>query len=97
MLFVYLLCLALRDYNSTQLSMTFRIAIDVNIICQLLLTFISMIISTSESFKAWKVFMFQNLRFYEQLKFHDLLSCLKKSVRMHGFVYYIDANKSEVT
>ena len=60
--------------------MTFRIAIDVNIICQLLLTFISMIISTSESLKAWKVFMFQNLGFYEQLKFHDQLSCLKKKV-----------------
>ena len=33
-------------------------------------TFVSMIITTSESLKARKVFIFQHFRFYEQLKFH---------------------------
>ena len=39
-----------------------------------ILTFISMINTTSKSFKARKVFIFQQLGFYEQLIFHALLS-----------------------
>ena len=35
-----------------------------------ILTFISMINTTSESLKARKVFIFQHFNFYEQLKFH---------------------------
>ena len=39
-----------------------------------ILTFISLINTKSESLKAIKVFTFQNFSFYEQLKFHVLLS-----------------------
>ena len=39
------------------------------------LTFISMINTTPESFKARKVFIFQHLSFYEQLKCHAQLNC----------------------
>ena len=39
-----------------------------------ILTFISMINTKSESLKAIKVFTFQNFSFYEQLKFHVLLT-----------------------
>ena len=39
-----------------------------------ILTFISMINTTSESLKVRKVFIFQHVRFYEQLKFHTQLS-----------------------
>ena len=35
-----------------------------------ILTFISMIDTTSESLKARKVFIFQHFSFYEQLKFY---------------------------
>ena len=35
-----------------------------------ILTFISMINTTSENLKARKVFIFQHFSFYEQLKFH---------------------------
>ena len=37
-------------------------------------TFISMINTISESFKARKVFIFQHFSFYEQLKFYAQLS-----------------------
>ena len=39
-----------------------------------ILTFISMINTTSESLKARKVFIVQHFSFYEQLKFHAHLS-----------------------
>ena len=39
-----------------------------------ILTFISMINTTSESFKARTIFSFQHFSFYEQLKFHAQLS-----------------------
>ena len=39
-----------------------------------ILTFISMINMTSESLKAVKVFIFQHLSLYEQLKFHAQLN-----------------------
>ena len=39
-----------------------------------ILTFISMINTTSESLKAKQVFNFQHISFYEQLKFHAQLS-----------------------
>ena len=53
---------------STQMTMKFTMHI-VGI-----LTLISMINTTSESLKARKVFNFQHLVFYEQLKFHSQLS-----------------------
>ena len=39
-----------------------------------ILTFIGMIITTTESLKAKKVNIFQQIRFYEQLKVHAQLS-----------------------
>ena len=36
-----------------------------------ILTFISRINTTPESLKARKIFIFEHLSFYEQLKFHD--------------------------
>ena len=39
-----------------------------------ILTFMSLINTTSESLKARKIFIFQYLSFYEQLKFHAQLS-----------------------
>ena len=39
-----------------------------------ILTFISMIIATSESLKARKVYIFQHLSFYEQFNFRAQLS-----------------------
>ena len=43
-----------------------------------ILTFISMINTTSESLKARNVFIFQHFSFYEQLKFHVNLSWARK-------------------
>ena len=39
-----------------------------------ILTFISIINTTSNGVKARKVFVFQHFSFYEQLKFHAILS-----------------------
>ena len=60
---------------STQLSTIFILLINVKkpaIVC--ILTFISMINSTSERLNARKVFICRYFSFYEQLKFHDQLS-----------------------
>ena len=43
-----------------------------------ILTFISMINTTSECLKARKLSIFQHFSFYEQLKFHDQLSRARK-------------------
>ena len=58
--------------NSTQLSMKFFMLINVTmptIVC--ILTFISMIYATSESFKSKEVFIFQYFSFKEQFNFHS--------------------------
>ena len=39
-----------------------------------ILTFIRLINTVSENFKARKIFIFQHFTFYEQLKFHAQLS-----------------------
>ena len=44
-----------------------------------ILTFSSMINTTSKSLKASKVFIFQHFSFNEHLKFHAQLSCAQKS------------------
>ena len=59
---------------STQLSLKFILLINVErpiIVC--ILTFISRINTTSESFKARKTFIFYPFTFYEQFKFHAQL------------------------
>ena len=61
---------------STQLSITIIMHINVKMQSTFgILTFISMINTTSESFKEKKVFIFQHLSFHEQLKFHAQLIC----------------------
>ena len=60
---------------STQLSIKFVMFINVKMPTIIgILTFISMINKTSESLKARKVFVFQHVSFYEQLKFCAQLS-----------------------
>ena len=60
---------------STQPNMKFIILINVKMPTIVgILTFISMSITTSESFKARNVFVFWHLSFNEQLKFHAQLS-----------------------
>ena len=60
---------------STQLSTKFIKLINVKMPTIVsILTFISMINTSSESFKARKVLIFQHFSFYEQLKFHAQLS-----------------------
>ena len=59
-----------------------------------ILTFISMINTTSESLKAIKIFIFQHFSFYEQLKFHDQISLAWKKFynlrTLHLFSYSDD-------
>ena len=60
---------------STQLSKKFIQLINVKMpIIVGILTFISMINTAPESFKARKIFIFQHFTFYEQLNFHAQLS-----------------------
>ena len=60
---------------STQLIRKFIVLINVKIKTFVgILTFISMINTTSESLKASKIFIFQHFSFYEQIKFHAQLS-----------------------
>ena len=64
---------------STQLSTKFIMLINVKMPTIVgILTFISMINTTSESLKASKVFIFSHFIFYEQLKFHAQLSWARK-------------------
>ena len=56
---------------STQIRMKFIMLINVKMPTMVgILTFMSMINTTSESLKARKVFIFQHVSFYDQLKFH---------------------------
>ena len=58
-----------------QLSMQFIMLINVKMPTIVgILTFISMINTTSETLKARKVFIFQHISFYEPVKFHVQLS-----------------------
>ena len=60
---------------STQLSMKFIMLINVKMPTSVgILSFISMINTTSESLKARKVIIFHRFRLYEQLSFHAQLS-----------------------
>ena len=60
---------------SFQLRMTFILLINVKMPTIVgILTFISRVNTTSESFKARKIFIFLYFSFYKQLKFHALLS-----------------------
>ena len=60
---------------STQLSMKFILLINVKMPTIVgILTFISMINTTSKSLKARKVFILQHFSFYEHLKFHAQFS-----------------------
>ena len=62
-------------FMSTHLSMKFIKLIHVKVsTIEDILTFMSLINTTSKSLKARKVLIFHHLRFYEQLKFHDQLS-----------------------
>ena len=59
---------------STQMSMNFILLINVKMPTVVgILTFISMKNATSEFQSKKKIFIFQYLRFYEQLKFHAQL------------------------
>ena len=59
---------------STQLSMKFIILINVKMPTHVgILTFVSMINTTSASLKARKVFLFQHFSLHERLKFHAQL------------------------
>ena len=49
-----------------------------------ILTFISMINTTSERFKAWNFFICRYFTFYEQLKFHAQLSWAWKKLLTSG-------------
>ena len=63
---------------STQLSTKIIILVNVKMPTIVgIVTFISMINTTSEGLKAREVFIFQHLSFYEQLKFHAQLSMKK--------------------
>ena len=63
---------------SNQLSMKFIMLINVKMSTIVgILTFISMINTVSESFKARKGFNFHHFTFYEPLKFHAQLSMKK--------------------
>ena len=60
---------------STQLSTKFIMLISIKMPTIVgILTFISMISTSSDSLKASKVFIFQHCSFYEQLKLHAQLS-----------------------
>ena len=62
-------------FFGAQLSMKFIMLINVEIATIVgILTFISMLNTTSESLKARKVFIFQQFSLCEQLKFHGQLS-----------------------
>ena len=61
--------------RSTQLSTKFILLINVKMPTIVgILTFKSMINTTSESFRARKILIFHQFRFYELLKFHAQLS-----------------------
>ena len=55
--------------NLSIISMNFILLINVKMSIVGILTFMSMINTTSESFKARRVFIFQNFSFYEHMKF----------------------------
>ena len=60
---------------STQLSMIFVLLMNVKMPAIIgILTFMSMINTTSGSFKARKLYIFFSILVYEQLKFHAQLS-----------------------
>ena len=59
---------------STQLSTKFNLLINAKMPIVGILTFISRINTTSESYKARKIFFFHHFTFYEQLKCHAQLS-----------------------
>ena len=63
--------------------MKFILLINVKIVG--ILTFMSRIIITSESYKATKVFIFQHFSFCEQLKFHALTADHEKYFITLGF------------
>ena len=69
---------------STQLGMKFIMLMNVKMPTTTvgILTFISMINTTSESLKARKVFTIHQLSFYKQLKFHAHLSWAWKSINL---------------
>ena len=69
----------MNNEGTSQTAMICKLAKRLQLLCGIIiiafiLTFISKINTTSESFKAQKVFILQNVSFYKQLKLHAQLS-----------------------
>ena len=90
-------CLSLSDPEviffpcSTELRLKFIMLVNIKMSTIVgILKFISMINTTSENLKVWKVSSLKHYRFYEQLKFHAQLSMKKVNNTIWLQLFYIE-------